>query len=607
MTTTYMPGARRIHLSELEINGIYVGSAQLPSGTSYKLSGAEFSKVISRATVNLSDSKVSSLTIDLFDPKAKYLFAEGTGYFPLDAVVSWRPTGTVHTHYFIVTAREVVSAHQTRIVCLSRAIEWARRIKGPRVINGMTLDKAFLTLLDNKVSVLTTEPHAAPPNLSVKAAEGKGDPEDVWKATGRWSDEAKLGVRFIELGATGVFVIGRTSWLVPRMPSLAIDAANPADGIFEVTSARESLDAGGKAVARTDLEGKGPERTLSVLVHIDVAKKLYPGMVVSVASLGSMSSETYWVSEITGDLEDGPGWQVDLVTPEPDPTYAEDSATGGTTWSASAPGLLTAEDIARLLRSVGWPESTLTVAVALVLAESGGDPYAKNSAGNTPPSTDRGLWQFNSYWRKDVPDSCAFDPVCASKEALRSSKNGTDFSAWSAYKNGSYKGKMAQAAAGVLAANQPKVVSTTGGLIAGVGSTMVAVIKAAILQGGATGHNFGAYGGKSHITGEQLVYLGMGNHRLTVDAAAAWKAASNIYGKPIAITDSYRTKEMQEDVYARKPGLAAKPGTSRHERGNAIDVVDQGASVRSALTTVGWAQFNVVKEPWHYSYGGSPG
>lgn len=605
MTRTYTPGARRIHLSELEITGIYVGSATLPAGRTYKLEGLEFSKLISSCQVEMSDSQVSALTINLFDPKAKYLFATGTGYFPLDAVVTWRPSGAAVVHNFLVTAREIVSAYEVRITCLSQATEWARRVKGPRVINGVTLDTAFKTMLDNKVSVLTAQPHVAPPTLSIKAAEGKEDPEDLWKAVGRWSDEAKLGYRMIELGATGTFVLGQTSWLVPRMPSLTVDIDSLNDGVFGVISARESLDAGGRAAPRNTTEGKGPERTLSVSVHIDLAKKMYPGMMISVASLGSMGG-SYWVSGLNGELADGDGWTVDLVTPEPDITYAEPDPSS-TSWSPSAPGFLSAEDIARLLRSIGWPESTLTVAVALVLAESGGDPYAKNSAGNSPPSTDRGLWQFNSYWRKDVDDACAYDPVCSSRKALITSKNGTDFSAWSAYKNGSYQGKMSQAAAGVAAANKPKVVSTTGTLVDPTTSSMVSVIKAAIQKGGATGTNFGAPAGKSHINGGQLVYLGVGHHRLLVDAAAAWKAACNIYGSTITMTDSYRTLKEQQDLFHEKPHLAAKPSSmrwpgSRHEKGDAIDVVNQGDVVRKALTQVGFRQFNVVKEAWHYSY-----
>lgn len=57
-----------------------------------------------------------------------------------------------------------------------------------------------------------------------------------------------------------------------------------------------------------------------------------------------------------------------------------------------------------------------------------------NQAGNTPPSTDRGLWQLNSYWWSDVTDTCAFDWKCATK-AVAKKTNGfrTSKSQWSTY------------------------------------------------------------------------------------------------------------------------------------------------------------------------------
>lgn len=49
--------------------------------------------------------------------------------------------------------------------------------------------------------------------------------------------------------------------------------------------------------------------------------------------------------------------------------------------------------------------------------------------------------------------------------------------------------------------------------------------------------------------------------------------AEGIDTKKIAIVSGYRTKEQQEYLYATKPaGMAAKPGTSMHEKGKAIDI-----------------------------------
>ena len=63
--------------------------------------------------------------------------------------------------------------------------------------------------------------------------------------------------------------------------------------------------------------------------------------------------------------------------------------------------------------------------------------------------------------------------------------------------------------------------------------------------------------------------------RLRSDAAAAWVALSNAYAREFGhvprMTDSYRSLEVQVELKKRKPVLAAKPGTSNHGLGVAID------------------------------------
>lgn len=57
-----------------------------------------------------------------------------------------------------------------------------------------------------------------------------------------------------------------------------------------------------------------------------------------------------------------------------------------------------------------------------------------NEAGNTPPSTDRGIWMENSYWWADVLDACAFDWKCATREAAKRTKGfRSSRTLWSAY------------------------------------------------------------------------------------------------------------------------------------------------------------------------------
>lgn len=94
-------------------------------------------------------------------------------------------------------------------------------------------------------------------------------------------------------------------------------------------------------------------------------------------------------------------------------------------------------------------------------------------------------------------------------------------------------------------------------------------------------------------------------------AMASFQEASRVLGAPIRVTDSYRTHEQQAAAYARKPGIAAPPGSSYHERGLAIDV-DADAyggygspafrRVTEVLESLGWHRFDPQDEPWHFSY-----
>ena len=89
--------------------------------------------------------------------------------------------------------------------------------------------------------------------------------------------------------------------------------------------------------------------------------------------------------------------------------------------------------------------SRLTTAIAVCLAESGGNPDAVNRAGNVPPSTDRGLWQINSYYHPEVSDAQAFDPFGCAKAAYRISEGGMNWNPWATYTTGSFLGFMHRA------------------------------------------------------------------------------------------------------------------------------------------------------------------
>lgn len=93
----------------------------------------------------------------------------------------------------------------------------------------------------------------------------------------------------------------------------------------------------------------------------------------------------------------------------------------------------------------------IVVAVAVALAESGcqWNIYLCNPSlayGYNPPvscpygttSYDRGLWQINSYYHNEVPDSCAFQVQCNTAAAFNISNKGHNWSAWTSYSSGSW-------------------------------------------------------------------------------------------------------------------------------------------------------------------------
>ncbi len=92
-------------------------------------------------------------------------------------------------------------------------------------------------------------------------------------------------------------------------------------------------------------------------------------------------------------------------------------------------------------KAVPIEQTQAAMAFAIVLAESGGDPKKIGQL----DKDDRGLWQFNRRHHPEVSDQCAFDAACSTKEAYRVSKNGTDWSQWNTWKNGSYKKHLTRA------------------------------------------------------------------------------------------------------------------------------------------------------------------
>jgi hypothetical protein len=115
---------------------------------------------------------------------------------------------------------------------------------------------------------------------------------------------------------------------------------------------------------------------------------------------------------------------------------------------------------------------------------------------------------------------------------------------------------------------------------------------------------------------------GAPNQMLRGDAARAFTALSREYaktfGRPICITDSYRSRSQQVALYGIKPTLAARPGTSNHGWGTAADLcggiesfgTTQHAWLLAHAPLYGWFHPSWAQptgsrpEPWHWEYAG---
>lgn len=118
---------------------------------------------------------------------------------------------------------------------------------------------------------------------------------------------------------------------------------------------------------------------------------------------------------------------------------------------------LSPEQIARHAHDAGFRGEDLTIAVAVALAESGGDPRAHN---DVPPDNSYGLWQINMLGalgparRREFgleSNRELFDPAENAKAANRISGDGRSWTPWSTYTNGAYRQYLDEARRGVKA------------------------------------------------------------------------------------------------------------------------------------------------------------
>ena len=83
----------------------------------------------------------------------------------------------------------------------------------------------------------------------------------------------------------------------------------------------------------------------------------------------------------------------------------------------------------------GGDRASAAIMAAIALAESSGNPLAKNDQ-NTDHTIDRGLWQINS---SNVDSPSMFDPMSNAREAVKLRNNSLGLRNWTTYTSGKYR------------------------------------------------------------------------------------------------------------------------------------------------------------------------
>lgn len=98
---------------------------------------------------------------------------------------------------------------------------------------------------------------------------------------------------------------------------------------------------------------------------------------------------------------------------------------------------LSDSQLASVVKQAGFPASSWPTAIAIILAESGGNPNATHK--NLNGSTDYGLFQINSVHGSLLQQGSWSDPVANARMGLAVSSNGSNWKPWTTFNTGAYR------------------------------------------------------------------------------------------------------------------------------------------------------------------------
>ncbi|HWK28087.1 MAG TPA: D-alanyl-D-alanine carboxypeptidase family protein [Solirubrobacter sp.] len=280
-------------------------------------------------------------------------------------------------------------------------------------------------------------------------------------------------------------------------------------------------------------------------------------------------------------------------------------------------GIYSQGEIEDLWVAAKGPESQRRIAGAVGMAESGGDTHAVGPA--TPWGRAKGLMQILGQ----VVPGDLFDPLVNMRNAVKKWQDAGGWSPWEAFTGpdgvgsdgpylkflnggggGGILGKIGSAISGAASGVADMVKGLVGklpgpdglGWLKGTGKYVLGKVKDWIkgkIGGLFSGGGESGGGGGATVTG-------------LVPAVKRALEFARGHGWQGTVTSGFRTYEQQAALYQAyldgTGNLAARPGTSNHEKGIAIDVTDTEAFA-AAMRAMGAGALmrKVPGEPWHFS------
>lgn len=385
------------------------------------------------ADLDMSTDLVSELTLEVADPDFKHL---RKGLFEVGLPVLYEDM------MMEVASVEVQPKSGNEVItvrCRPRSVRRLKKRRGVKVMRQASptdFVKAECQAVNVNV-VAQDSPKRKQVARDVKRrghrTDQDGEAPSSWTTFRRLADE--LG--YIMFEAAGTIYFGKPTWLLKRHEADAMEVNWKKDDektwTIQVPQCSRSAD---------------NEDIVSVAFQLPVERgqKLRPGQAIKLSGVPSFN-DTYLVQSVTYSLLRADYVTVQAGTPEdPEKALKEGRAGAG---AGGGGGTTYTRSLRDLLQKTGFSGDRLEVAIAVVMAESGGSATAQGDQhlADSKWGNSVGLFQIRSLRHPDRYSGTdrlrdakkLLNPVFNAQAAYQISNEGTNWGPWSAYTSGAYR------------------------------------------------------------------------------------------------------------------------------------------------------------------------